>query len=130
MTEIIYHIGPALSNDVLNSLFSNAWDDHRESDFQAVLTHSLLWIAAYHDAQLIGFVNLAWDGGVHAFILDTTVHASFQRQGIGIEMVQRAVEAARAYGIEWVHVDYEPHLDSFYQRCGFRPTQAGLIRLN
>jgi hypothetical protein len=26
-------------------------------------------------------------------------------------------------------VDYEPHLNSFYRGCGFRPTAAGLIHL-
>ena len=36
-------------------------------------------------------------------------------------------EAAAARGIEWIHVDYEPHLDGFYRACGFQPTLAGLI---
>jgi hypothetical protein len=37
---------------------------------------------------------------------------------------------ARAAGCEWLHVDFEEHLRSFYvDRCGFRPTPAGLIAL-
>ena len=79
--------------------------------------------------RLIAFVKLAWDGGVHAFLLDTTVHADWQRQGIGQRLVQEALALAQARGIHWRHVDYEPHLESFYQACGFRPTLAGLIRL-
>jgi hypothetical protein len=43
--------------------------------------------------------------------------------------VELAVEAARERDVEWVHVDFEPHLRPFYARCGFRPTEAGLIRL-
>jgi hypothetical protein len=31
---------------------------------------------------LVGFVNLAWDGGDHAFFLDTKVAGEHQRQGI------------------------------------------------
>jgi hypothetical protein len=31
--------------------------------------------------------------------------------------------------MEWLHVDYEPHLDSFYRACGFQPTLAGLLEL-
>ena len=36
---------------------------------------------------------------------------------------------ARNRGAEWLHVDYEPHLEAFYRGCGFRHTAAGLIDL-
>ena len=32
---------------------------------------------------LLGFVNVAWDGGDHAFLLDTKTLEDHQRQGIG-----------------------------------------------
>lgn len=39
-------------------------------------------------------------------------------------------ERARVAGCEWLHVDFEPRLRRFYlDACGFRPTEAGLIRL-
>jgi len=48
--------------------------------------------------------------------------------------MRRAVIAwpqARAAGCEWLHVDFEDHLGPFYfGRCGFRPTSAGLLRLD
>jgi ribosomal protein S18 acetylase RimI-like enzyme len=78
---------------------------------------------------LIGFVNVAWDGGIHAFLLDTTVHPDFRRRGIATEMVRRVTEAARERGAEWLHVDYEPQLEALYRGCGFAPTRAGLLRL-
>ncbi|MGN6700857.1 MAG: GNAT family N-acetyltransferase, partial [Thermomicrobiales bacterium] len=77
----------------------------------------------------IGFVRLAWDGSVHAFLLEPTVRPDFRRRGIGRALVARAVAVARERGLTWVHVDYEPQLRDFYQACGFRPTDAGLIRL-
>jgi hypothetical protein len=41
-----------------------------------------------------------------------------------------AVEESRAAGCEWLHVDFEDHLRSFYfDACGFQPTNAGLVRL-
>lgn len=85
--------------------------------------------ARYEGERLVGFVNLAWDGGVHAFLLDTTVHPYFARRGIGTALVRHAIEAARGRGVEWIHVDYEPHLSGFYAACGFQPTAAGLINL-
>ena len=41
-----------------------------------------------------------------------------------------AVRAAADAGCEWLHVDYEPHLTTFYlYACGFTPTDAGLLKL-
>ena len=128
-SPISYRISPAITNDALNALFAAAWPNHAWSDFAPVLSRSLAYVCAYRQDQLIGFVNLAWDGGIHAFLLDTTVHPEFQRHGIGRELVAQATQVARERGILWLHVDYEPHLESFYRGCGFRHTEAGLLRL-
>jgi GNAT superfamily N-acetyltransferase len=91
--------------------------------------HALTWIGAFEDGNLVGFVQVAWDGGEHAFIVDTAVEPGWQGRGIGAALVRVAVDEAANAGCEWVHVDFEPHLESFYrERCGFRPTAAGLIR--
>lgn len=126
---INYHTSPPVTNEQLNNLFAAAWLGHTPSDFTNILNHSLLYICAYEDKHLVGFVNVAWDGGIHAFILDTTVHPDFQRRGIGIELVRCAAVQAQQRGIEWLHVDYEPHLEDFYRKCGFQPTLAGLLNL-
>lgn len=94
-----------------------------------VLERSLTWITAHDGAALVGFVNVAWDGGVHAFLLDTSVHPDWQRRGIGAQLVRRAAEAARTGALEWLHVDFGPHLTDFYAGCGFQTTSAGLLRL-
>jgi len=93
--------------------------------------HALTWLGAFDDDELVGFVQVAWDGGAHAFILDTAVDPAHQGRGIGAALVRAAADEARAAGCEWLHVDHEPHLTHFYRdRCGFRPTQAGLISLD
>lgn len=120
---------PPVTNEDLNTLFSSSWTGHKFIDFARELREALAYVCAYADGRLIGFVKLGWDGGVHAFLLDTTVHADYQRRGIGRRLVERALEVARERGLEWVHVDYEPHLEAFYQSCGFRPTLAGLVNL-
>lgn len=129
MVRLVYHVSPSLTNDELNALFAAAWHEHRWRDFQPVLNRSLAFVCAYLENRLIGFVNLAWDGGYHAFVLDTSVHPEFQRHGVGRELVRRAAAEAERRGVEWVHVDFEPHLQGFYDGCGFRSTAAGLIRL-
>jgi GNAT superfamily N-acetyltransferase len=96
--------------------------------------YSLGWVTArlQGGGGLVGFVNVAWDGGDHAFLflLDTKVAGKHQRQGIATALVRHAVRHATAAGCEWLHVDFEEHLVAFYfDACGFRPTSAGLIHL-
>jgi ribosomal protein S18 acetylase RimI-like enzyme len=128
-STISYRVSPAVTNDVLNALFAASWPDNVWSDFEPVLSRSLAYVCAYQQDRLIGFVNLAWDGGIHAFLLDTTVHPNFRRLGIGRELAAHAAQVTRERGIAWLHVDYEPHLESFYRGCGFQHTEAGLMRL-
>lgn len=130
MNAIEYRISPTVANEELNVLFAPSWPNHTWCDFETRLARSLLYVCAYADGQLVGFVNVAWDGGIHAFMLDTTVHPSQRRRGVGRQLVIRASDEARARGIEWLHVDFEPHLRQFYASCCFVPTEAGLMRLN
>jgi GNAT superfamily N-acetyltransferase len=113
----------------LAPLWLAAWGSPLRPGYAEILRRSLCHATAAVDDRLIGFVNVAWDGGIHAFLLDTTVHPDFRRRGIATELVRMATDAARSRGAEWLHVDYEPHLEGFYRRCGFRPTKAGLIEL-
>lgn len=91
--------------------------------------HALTWVGAFDGDRLVGFVQVCWDGGEHAFLLDTAVDPDAQRRGLGTALVRRATADVRAAGCAWLHVDFEPHLADFYAGCGFRPTQAGLIKL-
>lgn len=129
LNDITYHVNPTITNNDLNALFAVSWPHHVWIDFHPILERSLAYICSHASTQLIGFVNLAWDGGIHAFLLDTTVHPAWRRHGIGHQLVVRAVTVAREHPIQWLHVDYATHLDEFYRKCGFRPTLAGLIQL-
>ena len=98
--------------------------------WEQVGRHSLGWVCAREDDRLVGWVNVAWDGSGHAFLLDTIVALTHRRRGIATRLVGLATAGARTAGCEWLHVDFEDHLRSFYfDACGFVPTNAGLIRL-
>ena len=121
------------TNTELESLHAEGFDHEpvQGFDWQARLdNHSLGWVCARHNGQLVGFVNVAWDGASHAFILDTVVARSHRHSGLGSELVAMASREAKAAGCEWLHVDFEDHLTRFYfDACGFKPTNAGLLRL-
>jgi GNAT superfamily N-acetyltransferase len=92
--------------------------------------HSLGWVVAREGTALVGFVNVLWDGLVHAWIQDVMVASDAGRRGIGTRLVGHARDGARAAGCEWLHVDFEDQLRSFYvDACGFTPAAAGLIAL-
>ena len=129
MPDVQLRVSDPLSDALLNELFAAAWDDHRATAFGPVLERSLTWVSAWRGERLVGFVNVATDGGVHAFLLDTTVHPDEQRQGLGQRLVRVGAEEATRAGAGWLHVDFEEHLAEFYRSCGFAPTAAGLRRL-
>lgn len=129
MTDVAILTRPPLTDAQLNALFAAAWPACVPRAFGPVLAKSLTYCGAFRGDELVGFVNVAGDGGAHAFLLDPTVHPVYRRRGLGLALVRRAVELARASGAEWLHVDYAPGLASFYAAAGFRPTAAALLRL-
>lgn len=97
--------------------------------FASVLEHSFIWITAHVGDELVGYVNVAWDGGVHFFLLDPIVRPDYRHQGIGTRLVTSAIAACEGEG-NVVHVDAEKTLmrEFYEQECGFEPTAAGLVR--
>lgn len=119
-------------NDELNRLHAEGFGHAvLDDDWQAqVSNHSLGWVTARQDGELVGFVNVPWDGATHAFVLDTLVAVRARHGGIGKRLVEEAAANARAAGCEWLHVDFDEGLEPFYfEACGFRPVPAGLIEL-
>lgn len=127
---VAYQTDPFPSDSDLDALWRRAWNAPLGRWYQPILERGLGHIAAYEGDLLVGFVNIAWDGGVHAFVLDTCTHIDFQRRGIATHLVQYAADLAREPGAEWLHVDYEPHLENLYRACGFRHSAAGVMKLS
>ena len=130
--DVEYSWRGEFNNDELNALHAEAFghavgdDDWRRQ----VERYSLGWVCARGGGDLVGWVNVAWDGGVHAFVLDTIVALDARHRGIGTNLVELAVEQAGLAGCEWLHVDFDDELAAFYfHACGFTPTPAGVIAL-
>jgi GNAT superfamily N-acetyltransferase len=134
---VTFHWRGDFSNAEVNTLDAEAFEtrvyDESEWDWlEQVHAHSLGCVVARDDTDdaLLVFVNVPWDGLVHAWIQDTMVAKSIRHRGIGKRIVQIAVDEARKAGCEWMHVDFEGHLRAFYfDACGFKATNAGLIAL-
>ncbi|MGH7655201.1 MAG: GNAT family N-acetyltransferase [Gemmatimonadaceae bacterium] len=130
MTEQVdYSIDHPLEDAALNALFGDSWPAHSPRAFGPILTRSLGTVSAFVADRLVGFVNLATDGGEHAFLLDPTVHPAFRRRGIGLQLVRRAALLACERGCRWLHADYEAQLEPYYRAAGFRESTAGVMLL-
>jgi GNAT superfamily N-acetyltransferase len=122
-------------NREINRLHAEAfatrlYEDDEWNWQELVARFSLGWVVARSDQNLVGFVNILWDGLVHAWIQDTMVAAGARGHGVGTQLVAIARDACRDAGCEWLHVDFDEDLGKFYiDSCGFTPTSAGLIQL-
>ena len=118
-----------ITDTQLNGLFGSSWPNHTNRYFGPVLERSLAYFSGFDNQQLVAYLNLAWDGGRHGFLLDTTVHPSYRRQGIALEMIGQAKKAASKNGLEWLHVDFESKYEQLYLKAGFGCSSAGVLRL-
>jgi GNAT superfamily N-acetyltransferase len=132
---ISYEWRSEFGNSEVNALHAAAFGTRVFTDDEwnwreLVGRHSLGWVTAREGEDLVGFVNVLWDGLVHAWVQDVMVAPAAGRAGVGTELVSRAKAGARDAGCEWLHVDFDDHLRAFYvDACGFTPATAGLIRL-
>ena len=134
--EITYAWRGTFTSTEANTLHAEAFKTRLFADDEwdwvsLTAQHSLGWVTA-RDAQghLIGFVNVVWDGLVHAWLQDVMVASSHRRSGVGVALVAAATEGARGAGCEWLHVDFDEEHRSFYiEACGFTPAPAGLLHL-
>jgi ribosomal protein S18 acetylase RimI-like enzyme len=130
-TEIDYEWRGRITDAEMVRLVESYGGNAEEGWWDRIHPHSLGWVVGrVRDGSLAGFVNVAWDGSDHAFLVDTKVRADLQRQGIGQNLVRLATQHARNAGCEWLYVDCTEQLTPFYvNACGFRPAPAGLIHL-
>jgi ribosomal protein S18 acetylase RimI-like enzyme len=129
--NIVYAWRESVSDDEMVDLVLSHGGRAVRGWWDQIRAHSLGWMSARdEDGLLVGFVNVAWDGGDHAFLMDTKTRGSHQRRGIGSQLVSNAAVQTRSAGCEWLHVDFDAELSPFYLRaCGFGSTPAGLLHL-
>jgi hypothetical protein len=72
-----------------------------ETDWQSLTAkHSLGWVTARAEDNLVGFVNVVWDGHTHAWIQDVMMNSTVRHFGIGTQLITNAREACAKAGCE------------------------------
>ena len=93
--EIDYRWRGAISDAELVALTDSYGGNSMAGWWDRIRPRSLGWVAARAaNGSAVGFVNVAWDGSDHAFLIDTKVREDQQHRGIGTELVRIAAHHA------------------------------------
>ena len=70
--EVVYSWRDAVTDDEMIELVDSHGGRSEARWWDKIRPHSLGWVTARtRNGVLVGFVNLAWDGAYHVFLLDT-----------------------------------------------------------
>lgn len=82
--------------------------------------NSLLTLAAYEEATLVGLIRAVGDGHTVVFVQNILVRPQFQRRGIGSALLQAVLnQYANVRQIE-LATDDTPKTTAFYRSMGFQ----------
>ena len=108
-------------NDVLHLYQAVGWTNytHQPQMLEQALSHSLAIYMALDGDAVVGLVRLVGDGFSSVFVQDLIVLPSYQRQGIGSNLMKEALADYKdAYQIQLATEQTEKNL-GFYRYLGF-----------
>ena len=108
-------------DDVLHLYRAVGWTNYTNQPqmLEQALSHSLATYLARDGEKIVGLVRLVGDGFSSVFVQDLIVLPSYQRQGIGSNLMKEALADYKdAYQIQLVTEQTEKTL-GFYRSLGF-----------
>ena len=108
-------------DDVLHLYQAVGWTNYTNHPqmLEQALSHSLATYLARDGEEIVGLVRLVGDGFSSVFVQDLIVLPSYQRQGIGSNLMKEALADYKdAYQIQLATEQIEKNL-GFYRSLGF-----------
>ena len=108
-------------DDVLHLYQAVGWTNYTNQPqmLEQALSHSLATYLARDGEEMVGLVRLVGDGFSSVFVQDLIVLPSYQRQGIGSNLMKQALADYKdAYQIQLATEQTEKNL-GFYRSLGF-----------
>ena len=108
-------------DDVLHLYQAVGWTNYTNQPqmFEQALSHSLTTYLARDGEEIVGLMRLVGDGFSSVFVQDLIVLPSYQRQGIGSNLMKEALADYKdAYQIQLTTEQTEKTL-GFYRSLGF-----------
>lgn len=97
--------------------------------YQAVC-NSWYSVSIYDGSVLIGYGRIISDGIYQTFICDVMVHPDYQRQGLGIKVMEALLAHCKRQDIKWIQLSCAKGKQQFYQKLGFAerdPNAPGMM---
>ena len=95
---------------------------------ERAIAQSLSVLGAYDGDQLVGLIRAVGDGETILFIQDLLVLPSYQRQGIGRQLVGALVDQFPQVRQRVLLTDDQPQTRAFYENIGFvQGSKVGVI---
>ena len=123
-------------DDVLHLYQAVGWTNYTNQPqmLEQALSHSLATYLARDGEEIVGLVRLVGDGFSSVFVQDLIVLPSYQRQGIGSNLMKEALSDYKdAYQIQLATEQTEKNL-GFYRSLGFETLSTydctGMIWVN
>ena len=113
----------------LQALFSQTtWASKREnSDVEKLLKYMTVYVSIRENDQLIGFGRALSDGVYRALIEDIVVDEAYRKKGLGRVIVEQLI--IQLNEIDEVYLNTGPHLEEFYNKFGFKKSDAFSMKL-
>ena len=95
---------------------------------ERAIAQSLSVLGAYDGDRLVGLIRAVGDGETILFIQDLLVLPSYQRQGIGRQLVNALVDQFPQVRQRVLLTDDQPQTRAFYENIGFvQSSKVGVI---
>ena len=114
----------ALSVEAFIALAKRIWQRDYDTQKTADALKSTMNVGAWSGTRLVGSVRILTDGYFFSTVAEVMVDPEYRRQGIGRELLQRALDAAPG-GTLWVGA--QPGQERFVEAAGFRRGLTGYV---
>ncbi len=125
--KIIYELDGTVTDHEIESLRTAVGWDNRTGSFQEARKGLFACITARHRDTLVGFIDILSDGIADAYLQDLMVHPQYRGNGIGSELVVKAIRYMQSVNVKCIQVTFQDDLRSFYEKFGFHIYSAGVI---
>jgi ribosomal protein S18 acetylase RimI-like enzyme len=114
----------AFTPDEFVLLANRVWPRKYDVSLVAAALQRTMNIGAWHDGRLVGSVRVLSDGYLFSTVPEVMVDPEYQRQGIGRELMRRALEASPNGRLFF---GAQPGNERFVERSGFVRGPVGFV---
>jgi ribosomal protein S18 acetylase RimI-like enzyme len=101
----------------------------RSNEVGKALKYSHSYYSIRKNGELVGFVRVISDKSIHANIVDLTIRKDCQGRGLGKKLMKRVVSDLKKENFAYIDLSFNPGLEGFYKKSGFRIIKAGIIEV-